>query len=169
VTLCSCANQRVFYKGSTVCTATNRHTNDWRYFKIELGTPSKPYAGDPALWIRPKDGAEFRTDQVTVTSILSRPGVKVAPFRVPVSDSPPFEPWPAGTEEYRAGSVVYVVTSNCVLHIMLVHSGEFQKVGEDRWHSLPCTEQDIREVFGSPDRITSGFENELRTSKSTLR
>ena len=156
-TLCSCVNERVFYKGRTVCTATNCYTNDWRYYRIELGMPSEPYAGVPALCIRPAGGKEFRTDGLTVLDVVAGDGLSKTQFCIPKSDSPPFDSWPANTEEYRAGSAVFVVSSNRVVQITLAHSGEFQLVGETKWHRLPCAETDIREVFGPPERIYEWF------------
>jgi hypothetical protein len=150
----------VFYKDNIVCTATNRYTNDWRYFKIELGMPSKPYAGIPALYIQSAGGEEFRTDEITVSNVPTRDGVIKKRFHVPTvptTSSPPFEPWPPNTEVYRAGSLNYAVTSNRVIQIMLVHSGKFRLVGETSWHHLPCTEEDIQQVFGSPDHIYEWF------------
>ena len=153
ITLYSCTNERIFFKGNVVCTATNRYTNDWRYFRIELGTPSRPYVGAPALRIRSPNKIEFQSDEISVSEVLSRNGIKKMPFCTPTSASPPFDSWPPNTQEYHDGSISFAVTSNSVIQIMLVHEGEFQVVGQDRWYSLPCSEKDIRDAFGNAERV----------------
>ena len=155
--VCSCANERVFYKGCVVCTATNRQTNDWSYFRITLGTPSQPYSGNPVIRLRSKNGAEIRTDILSVSNVLSMAGVRAVPFRVQTMESPPFERWPSDTKEYRVDLINFVVQSNRVVHIGVGHTGWFQQIGSESWRALPCTETDLRTVFGKPDRVYEWF------------
>ena len=142
---------------NTICTASNRRSEEWRYYRIELGTPSNPYKGIPALRIRSKEGAEFRTDQITATNVLSIENIQNTPLWAWSTSSPPFEPWPLGTEKYETGSAMFFIASNRIVQIMLVHSGQFQVVGDENWHSLPCTENDIMSVLGKPDKIYEWF------------
>lgn len=155
--LISCtANERVYYKGNVTCTASNRNSKEWVYYRIELGDTTDNFIAQPVMMVRLKNGIEFRTDKITVENIENLINCEYDIF---VFDStPPFSSWPESAKSINCSNFIkFVINDNRICQIKLMHQVEFRPIGARKWYSLPCKESDIIEVFGEPDKFYEWF------------
>jgi len=64
----------------------------------------------------------------------------------------------AKNSEKICGSFLpFVIENEKILQIKIMHNAKFKMYNNDKWFNLPCTENEIVQIFGKPDRIHEWF------------
>ena len=150
-------NERIFYKDDIACSASNRGSKEWEYYTVEIGTPNRPYGGKPELDFKIPGIGEFRSNSVTMDYLLNIKDIKIRET-LPIESTPKVGSWPKTAKKLICGSFLsFVIEDEKIVQIKIMHSAKLKMHNEDKWHSLPCTENEIVEIFGKPDRIYEWF------------
>lgn len=150
-------NERVYYNNGVACSASNRRSNEWRYYSIELGTPDFPYNGSPSIDIHTPDLIEFTSDSITTNDILDIKNKSVLGM-IAIENTPNVGKWHESAKQILCGSYLsFVIEKDKVLQIKISNGGKFRVNGTEHWFELPCSENAIVEVFGNPERTFEWF------------
>ena len=150
-------NERVFYKDNIACSASNRGTDEWQYYRVEIGNPDNVYKGGPVLDISIRGVGKFQSDAVPLKSIKGSNEIEVQEI-YPTETTPQVGQWPASVTKIMCGPYLsFVVDGDRILQILIVHKGKLRISGTEKWYKIPCTEDEIIEIFGEPDRTYEWF------------
>ena|GEM_PF-6866367 len=150
-------NERIFYKNNIACSASNRNSEDWLYHLVELGTPNSPYNGQPVIDVDIPGVVAFTSDSITREEIMNIAGARLLDLG-PAKSTPKVGLWPEYAKEVYCGPYLsFVVDEEKILQVAIMHKGRFKMHGTEKWYELPCSEDEIIEVFGKPDRTFEWF------------
>jgi hypothetical protein len=138
-----------------------------------IGSPNRPYNGDPALVILLPSGTEVNLAEISIdqlkkqASSVSSTGGYV--FTDIGSDSlDPGSRWPAGTERLQIQSWVFFVHDGRILSFRVYYRSErwewtgrkpaLGAAGEDVLYEFPLNQKEVISVFGKPDKIREYLE-----------
>lgn len=150
-------NERIFYKENIAASASNRGGGDWSYYTVEIGIPDKPYNGNPVFDIFVPEIGEFTSDLVSLGEIRNIKEI-IVQESLPIESTPHVGAWPKSAKKVFCGPfLAFVTEGDEILQIKIMHSGRFRLNGTEKWFSLPCTEGELVEIFGRPDRTYEWF------------
>lgn len=161
-------NKRVYIKNNITCVA--KPIKDGKNYEfLEIGTPSTPYNSQPPIAIKFPDGSRVNTATLDFNSL---PQQKISRERAIAvcynSKTKTYQHWPDGSEEIRFGSWLFIIHQNKILFLQ-VHSWKndlplhgcipaIGSVSSKKMNTFPLAENDIINIFGTPDEIFEDFE-----------
>ncbi len=157
----SCQNVWLYDKGNI------RFFSLWgtQYQSLVVGTPTRPYRGEPAMLVRLSDETVIDLDQIEVVQLIGKCKGRSSLSGMPFSSmgSPPMEPdtkWPDGTLRLQDESRVFIVHDGKLMSFQLswgeTDEGRPPEIADKRtgqWHQLPLSELAVIELFGAADQI----------------
>lgn len=150
-------NERVFYKGNIACSASNRNSEQWEYYTAEFGVPDMPYSGSPVFEISIPGLEPFMSNSITTEDIANITNVKFRKI-LAIENTPNVGRWSKTAKRLYCGSYLsFVIVGNKILQIKITHNARFRMIHTDKWYNLPCTESELIEAFGEPDKTYEWF------------
>ncbi len=132
---------------------------------LVVGTPTRPYRGEPAMLVRLSDETVIDLEQIEVVQLIAKCKGRSRLSGVPFSSigSPPMEPdtkWPDGTLRLQDESRVFIVHDGKLMSFQLswgeADAGRPPEIADKRtgqWRQLPLSEPAVIELFGAADQI----------------
>lgn len=150
-------NEKIYYKDNIACSALNRGTGDWQYYRIEIGTPNKPYAGKPEIDLMIDGIGEVKANSISLEAIKKLKDVEVK--EIFAIESPPHVgEWPNSVSTIFCGPYrSFTFKNDRILQIIIMHKGWFRISGTEKCFRLPCSKADLSEIFVKTDRTYEWF------------
>lgn len=161
VAACTLLPKRLTYERANVIAHGERAAgvmSGASYYRIDIGSPERPFRNEPALTLLLADGSLLRTDRLDVAVLRARAQRITREPRLWIDQ----EGWPGGIEEIAIDGYRFLVLDDAVVAVLMATRWNFGDTtppptvaGADAtvFHRLPLDQKTLVALFGEPEAL----------------
>lgn len=161
IAACTLLPKRLTYQRANVVAHGERATGvatRGSYYRIEIGTPERPFRGEPVLTLLLSDGSSLRTDRLDVAVLRTRAQRITREPRLWIDQGG----WPRGIEEIAIDGYRFLVRDDAVVAVFMATRWDFDDTTPPPTvaapdatvlHQLPLDLKTLVALFGEPETL----------------